>query len=177
MTTLVRIVIGTLLLILGRKLFWVFVGAVGFLVGFNLATRYLAGQPDWVILLIALFVGFLGAGLAVVLQRVAVVVAGFFAGGYLALEMIALLGLGSSEFSWVPFIFGGIAGALLLSIFFDWALILLSSLAGASLVAQALPQLVAINQNAVTLIFVALVVVGCLIQAGLMRQEEPELAT
>jgi hypothetical protein len=176
MTTLVQILLGALLLILGRKLFWVFVGAIGFLVGFSLASRYLAGQPDWVILLVALFAGFLGAGLAVVLQRVAVVVAGFFAGGYLALNLIALLGLGSGEFSWVPYIFGGIAGALLLSVLFDWALILLSSLAGATLVAQSLPQLLAVDQNAVTLIFVVLLILGFLIQAGIMRQEEPAAA-
>jgi len=54
------IVLGIILLLFGRKLFWFFVGVIGFLTGVLLATHYLQGQPEWVILIIALIAGVLG---------------------------------------------------------------------------------------------------------------------
>ena len=41
---IITIVTGAILLLLGRPLFWLFVGIVGFLVGFDLAGLYLAGH-------------------------------------------------------------------------------------------------------------------------------------
>jgi hypothetical protein len=176
LTPAIRILVGGLLLILGRKLFWIFVGAIGFLFGFNLASQYLSAQPDWVILLVAVLAGIIGAGLAVFVQRAAVVVAGFLAGGYLTLQLLAQLGIGAQpapgDFAWLPFIVGGIVGALLLSVLFDWALIFLSSLAGANLITQAVNP----DANVFTLIFVGLLLIGVLVQAGLMRSEQPTTA-
>ena len=77
-----NILAGLAVLFFGRRLFWLFVGCVGFIVGFELAGDMLQGQPEWVILVIALGVGVLGAIASIFLQRVFVVVAGFFAGGY-----------------------------------------------------------------------------------------------
>lgn len=45
MTTWVSVALGLLLLFLGRKLFWVFVGVFGFLAGVQIATRVAQGQP------------------------------------------------------------------------------------------------------------------------------------
>ena len=41
--TVVGILVSVALLVLGRKLFWLFVGAVGFVAGALLATRLLGG--------------------------------------------------------------------------------------------------------------------------------------
>ncbi len=64
--------VGAALLILGRKLFWVFVGAIGFVLGMDIASRFLQGRPDWLILIVALGAGVLGALLALFLQRACV---------------------------------------------------------------------------------------------------------
>jgi len=46
MTTWVSVALGLLLLFLGRKLFWVFVGVFGFLAGVQIAAGGAQGQPD-----------------------------------------------------------------------------------------------------------------------------------
>ena len=55
------ILIGAVLLLVGRRLFWLFVGGVGFLVGFNFAGQALQEQPQWVIFSVAIGVGLVAA--------------------------------------------------------------------------------------------------------------------
>ena len=89
---LLPILIGLLCVFFGRRLFWVFVGGIGFLAGLHFAPLVAPGQSQWMILLIGLALGLVGAVLAIVLQRVAVAAAGWFAGGLLAIRMVAALG-------------------------------------------------------------------------------------
>lgn len=51
---------GILLLFLGRKLFWLFVALVGFLVGLTYIPQILPGQTETVILTVSLIAGLLG---------------------------------------------------------------------------------------------------------------------
>ncbi|MGA7216503.1 MAG: hypothetical protein WBX20_20055, partial [Terrimicrobiaceae bacterium] len=76
LTPLAQILAGLALLLFGRRLFWVFVGVIGFIAGMRFGAEVVKGQPEVVILLIAVAMGLLAALLAVVLQRVAVAVAG-----------------------------------------------------------------------------------------------------
>src|SRR6516164_4337637 len=80
----VDIVIAVVLLLFGRRLFWLFVGCIGFIVGFNYATQIFQGhdQPGWVPLVVAVVIGLVAAILSIFLQRLVVAIAGFFAGGY-----------------------------------------------------------------------------------------------
>jgi hypothetical protein len=72
----VSIILGLAVLVLGRKLFWLFVGVAGFVFGLNLATELLGGeQADWLILAAGLAVGLLGAVVAIVVQRIAIGIA------------------------------------------------------------------------------------------------------
>ena len=155
------IVLGIILLLLGRKLFWFFVGVIGFLTGVLLATHYLQGQPEWVILIIALVAGVLGALLAGLVERVAVEIVGFLGGGYIALGLLPLLKLGNGQFSWLPFLVGGVIGALLVAILLDWALILISSLEGSLLIIQNTH----FSASYASLVFVVLIVIGFVVQA------------
>lgn len=163
----IPLVIGGLLLLLGRKLFWLFVAAVGFAAGWTVATNLLHVQPDWLALVLALLVGVAGALLAHFVSRVAVGLAGFLAGGFLALSLVGLLDLQANWLGWVAFMVGGILGALLLGAALDWALIGLSSLAGAVLVAGAL----GLSSTAHLLVLIGLFVVGVIIQAALRGKE------
>ena len=72
--------VGGLLLGLGRKLFWFFVAASGFVAGLYIADRVLSIRPEWLVLVIGLVLGVIGAIAAVFIQKIAIGVAGFLAG-------------------------------------------------------------------------------------------------
>jgi hypothetical protein len=129
---------GILLLFLGRKLFWLFVAVVGFLVGMTFAPELLPNQPDSVILVISLITGLLGALLAAMLQKLAVALAGFAAGGYIVYYLLEFIAVNLGDYQWMAILAGGILGALLAGSMFDWALILLTSASGATLISQGL---------------------------------------
>jgi uncharacterized protein DUF4203 len=160
------VVVGLVLLAFGRRLYWLFVGAVGFAFGLSVATKWLGRQPDLVTLVIALAVGVLGAVLAIFLTRLAVALAGFAGGAWLAAGLwSAMAAHPPSTVPWLPALVGGILGAVLAGTLFGWVLIVLSSLIGAGLVAEYLP----ISPGARGVVLVVLAIVGVLAQAGALR--------
>ncbi len=74
---LLRVMVGVAMLTLGQKLFWLFVGGIGFVYGIHIAAQFFHGQSDWIVIVIALLAGLLGALIAIFLQNVAVWLAGF----------------------------------------------------------------------------------------------------
>jgi hypothetical protein len=163
-----NLLIGAALLIAGRRLYWLFVAAVGFVVGAQLATEAFAAQAAGWTIWLALGIGLLAALISVFLQRVVVGLAGFFAGGYL-LHAFALQQHHAS-WAWMAFLLGGILGAVLILAVFDWALIVISALMGAALIVQNAPLEPAWSTPA----FVALLVLGLVVQARhLVRHKEP----
>jgi len=166
MLSVISLILGAALLIAGRKLFWLFVGAAGFVAGLQLATQLWQG-PEILAIIVGLVVGVIFALLAIFLQSVAIGVAGFLAGGYILTVLAGMIGLEQGAFSWIVYIIGGIIGVLLVIFLFDWALITLSSLAGASLITQAL----ILPSGIGGVIFLALVILGVLIQGSTIRRE------
>ena len=168
-----RILLGTLLLLLGRRLFWLFVGVVGFVGGLQLAERVLPGQSEDVVIVFSVVIGLLAAVLAIVLRRVALGVAGFLAGGYLLTQFLttALPATNPENTAtlapWVVFLVGGLVGAVLMNVVFDWTLIVLSALGGAALICKCIHGL---NTQIMTAIFTGLSLFGVLAQAGLLRR-------
>ena len=114
-----NIFIGLILLALGRKLFWLFVGCIGFI-----------------------------------------------AGGYISIIVSALMSFNAEQLLWLFFIIGGIIGAVLMFLIFDWTLILISSLSGASLIVQTTE----LGHDMEMLVFTVLVIIGMIIQTILLRQ-------
>src|SRR5256884_4627890 len=88
-TAIVGILIGVVVLIFGRKLFWLCVAAVGFAAGFEVAPHFVHEPTPLLMLTLGLVFGFIGALLALFLQKVAIAVAGFLAGGKLATAIAA----------------------------------------------------------------------------------------
>jgi hypothetical protein len=169
-----RLITGILLLLFGRNLFWLFCAAIGFLVGAALAARALPGQPEWVMLVVGLAVGLVGALLALVLPNVIGMIAGFAAGGYLALTLIEAVGARPGELAWLAFLIGGAVGAIAVLLLFDWALIGLSSLMGSFTIVNGLP----LHGTLVILLTGLLFVVGVAVQAGLWKsRQRREIAT
>jgi len=164
---ILNIIVGAALLFFGRKVFWLFVAMVGFVAGMSLAANTFNG-PDWLNITIGLVVGFVAALLAVFVQGFAISLAGFLAGGYIALQILPILNLEGGWLPWLGFIVGGIIGVILINAVLDWALIILSSLAGSALIIDAidLPQVLAV------IAFVALVIVGFSVQARELKRKK-----
>lgn len=135
-----RILAGGILLVLGRKLFWVYLAVLGFVVGLTLATRLFDVQPGWAQIAIGVVFGIVGALLAYFFQEIAVAVAGFFGGAYIAVSFLTVFAIRPTQvgdlLTWSLFIAGGIVGALLAVTLLDWVLVILTSLAGTLLVLE-----------------------------------------
>jgi MFS family permease len=162
-TSVFSLAAGIILLLFGRRLFWLFVGCIGFVAGFYSAGAHLVHQPEWMALVIGLAVGVIGAFIAVFLQHIAIGLSGFGAGGMIAVRLTEIAGIQTGPFFWGTFFIGGIIGLILLMLFFDWALILLSSMVGSAMVTGFFHIAPPLNLAA----FVALVAVGILVQAKL----------
>jgi hypothetical protein len=158
---LAPILVGLAVLIFGRRLFWLFVGAAGFAIGLTFAHYFALGYLQGMASSIALVVGVLAALLAITLQRVAIGAAGFLVGGNILLELLRGSSLLMGQSEWLPFLIGGLAGALLIGAIFDWALIVLSSLLGAMLIAREVPVAPPLRM----VLFVILLAVGFAVQA------------
>lgn len=134
------IMVGLLLLGWGHQFYWLFVGTAGFLAGFKAATTWAVSLSSLHQLLIAIAGGLLGIIAAVAVRRVAFAFAGFVIGGYAAITLSAFLGLTVGVTPLILFLLGGLSGLALIALMVDWALIGLSSLAGALLIAVSLVE-------------------------------------
>lgn len=167
MLNLINLLLGAALLLAGRKLFWLFIGIVGFITGVQLASRFWDG-PEWTAIVIGIVVGLLFALLAVFIEALAIGIAGFLVGGFVLTTFTNSLGFTDGLLFWLFFAIGGMIGLLLVMFLFDWALIVLSSLAGASLVVQALFA----QGGPGGLVFIGLFLLGLIIQGMVLLREE-----
>ncbi len=168
--TLPLLITGAFLLVFGRKLFWLFVAAVGFAAGMVIASKLFHDQPQSVFLIAGVGTGLLGAIIALFVQHIAIGIAGFLAGGFAALMIMDLSGVGTTPFPWVAFLVGGIVGAVLVAILFEWALVVVSSVTGAAAIVYAL----AMPSTAGLIAFIVLAMAGVVIQSSLKKKGKRE---
>jgi hypothetical protein len=165
---IVGILIGGVILFFGRKLFWLCVAAVGFAIGVEIAPQLVHEPSSLLALVVALVFGLLGALLALFLQKIAIAVLGFLAGGKLACAIAAAFFVHYPQYSTIIFIVGGVIGAILLLVLFDWALIVFSSLIGAHLIV--FQGAVTLPPTGSTLVFIGLAIIGIIVQAASFRR-------
>lgn len=168
----INILVGIAILVAGRRLFWLAVGAVGFLAGLGLALNYLNIESMVVLLLVGLVAGVIGIVIALFLQQVAIIISGFLMGGYLSLEVVNLLNVEAVPWEWLIFIVGGIIGAIIVSALFEYALIVISAMVGAAMITQPLnlsPEITAIA-------WLGLFIIGLVIQ-GRLSNPAPRQST
>lgn len=164
----VNIPIGLFLIFSGRRLFWLFVACVGFAVGYHTAQNAFAMQSMIVVMVVSILVGLLGAVIAILFQKAAILIAGFGAGSYFVLSFFDRFSDWPAPMVWLSVIIGGIVGAVILFLIFDGALIFLSSLTGATLIVQS----TAFNPWIALAIFLALCSVGITFQSRLAAYEK-----
>jgi hypothetical protein len=166
--TILTGILGLVLLLRGRKLYWFFVGLVGFIVGVYIGFTFVTagGWLRWV-LIIGIGIGF--TLLARLAQKVMAVITGAL--------VLAGIGYMLPPVSWpmavryVAVAVMGLIGAIIGLKLFDWALIIGSALVGASLLNGVLPfvtevaKLPPLSVSAKWLVLAGLVVIGILFQA------------
>jgi hypothetical protein len=163
---IISALIGIVILLFGRRLFWLCVAAVGFAAGVEFAPHFVHEPSTLVLLTVAILLGVIGALLALFLQKIAIAVAGFLAGGKLAIALAVAFLVHSEQYYWITFLIGGIIGAILLLVLFDWALIALSSVVGAYLILGA----IALPPSGTSILFIVLVALGVIVQVTSMRR-------
>jgi len=165
---IVGALIGVVILLFGRKLFWLCVAAVGFAAGVEIAPHLVHEPSPLLALTVAIILGIIGALLALFLQKIAIAVLGFLAGGKLAGAIAAAFLIHYGEHSTIVFLAGGIIGAILLLFLFDWALIVVSSLIGSHLIVY--QGAIVLPQSGSLIVFIGLAVIGMLVQAASFRR-------
>ncbi|MFO7715196.1 hypothetical protein [Desulfosarcina sp.] len=152
---------GALLLVLGWKLFWLFVGVVGFAAGLQAAKLVFDPQPFWMLWAAGLICGGIGAIMALFFQRLAIGIGGFIAGSTIAFHLMLVAGYDAGV---LVVLIGGVAGAVALYLLFDWALILLSSVVGTTLIIEAAGR----QAPYAPVLYALLIAAGVIFQASLL---------
>jgi hypothetical protein len=156
------VLLGLIVLIYGRRLFWIFIAIAGFLAGMEFTRAVFDNQPYWIMLLGGVTAGLIGSLLAVFVERIAFVLAGFYAGSYLGMMICHTFGFMGKDLFFI--IIGGLIGAVFSGLLMNWAIILLSCLVGAAAISSQLE----LDQTFRTIVFIALVMIGAYTQARSM---------
>jgi hypothetical protein len=164
---ILRIMLGTIELLMGRRIFWLMIGIVGFLFGLFVTLNYLQLEV-WLNILAGLVAGVIFAGLALVIPKVMVAILGFIAFGITAVTIAAPFGLerGSILF-WILFVLAGLFGASLVFWLFDWALIIGTSMIGATSILSGLGTLTHVSSESLLwlIFFLFLLAIGVSFQS------------
>lgn len=166
MVLALNLAVGAALLLLGRKLFWLFVAGLGFILALRLAMQFMPNAvSNTPAIVIALIVGLIGALMARFIQRLAVRLAGFLAGALIAITAIQYLAIDAGLWTWAIALLAGLIGALMATWLFGWALVIVSSIIGAGVIAVSLN----LPANWAVPVFTAAAVVGVFVQSGWLR--------
>jgi hypothetical protein len=160
---IILIIVGLLQLLFGRRLIWLFVGISGFLLGYTFAAELLPGQPVFIQVLIGLLLGLVFGGLAILLQKPLAAIAGFIGLGSVGSLIASAANLGETT-RWVLFVILGIIGAVIIFRYYDWGLIAISSLNGASAIISGLSFMISFPVFIALLLGIALAAVGIVFQ-------------
>jgi hypothetical protein len=163
----IQVVAGAVLLLFGRRLFFLLLGAAGFLLGFGLVS---SGAPEAlglnlaseVRLVIAVVVGLVCLALAFMVQRLALTVAGALLGGVASWQAVQLAGLQWNGLELALVLVGAVVGAMLIHAVFAVVLVGVSAWVGTSLI---LP-VTGLEGTGAVLAGLFLLLIGVAVQAG-----------
>jgi hypothetical protein len=162
-----QIIAGVLLLLLGRRILWLFLGILGFFVTRLLALTYLPDLSGQTTLIIALAGGGLAASLILLAEKLAVTGGGVLGGAFVGAFVWQQLVPGAGGMPWIGIVAGAILGFLIVRFVVKLALAIMASAVGAALLALALPE-----PEYRMIAFVVLLIVGLVLQSGLLRKKK-----
>lgn len=137
-TTMIRLSIGFISLTTGRQLHWLYAGGITFLSVFFLVPSLFGTNPDTNLFFTALVAGIIVGVLASMLGSIVTTISLFLAGAYLLVTLPEVLGWVSTWTNVTLIASAGLVAILMALVWYDFTLILLSSLTGAGLVVQTL---------------------------------------
>jgi len=163
--TVIRGVIAGILLFLGRELNFLFAAAMAGLIALRL-TPFLPSQwPGWSDYAFIGLLAVAAAAITLINERVGYFLSGFLAGGYFLIEYYEP---GVLTFPLLPFIVGSVIGSIIIGLFTEWALMVVSCLIGAYYVTN----LFTLSPTAEILVGSGLFIIGALTQVILMRMQK-----
>ena len=160
----VRGVIAGILLFLGRELNFLFAAAMAAFIGFRLTPLLPSQWPGWADYVFMGVLALIAAAITLSNSRVGYFLSGFLAGGYFLIEYFQP---GMLTVPWLLFLIGGVIGSLIMGIFTEWALMVVSCLIGAYYVTN----LFTLSPTAEILVGSGLFIIGALTQVILMRMQ------
>jgi len=152
---------GITLLVAGRRLFWLIVAVLGFMVGYQFVQDQFPTMRQETVLIVGIVLGIGGAILAVFIQKLGIAIAGFLAGGLIGSSLWQWLG-NTGDSTLLVFLIAGVIGCFVMMLLFEWALVIMTSLAGAGLLIQSFE---AENQGLAGLLFLGLTLFGIFVQS------------
>jgi hypothetical protein len=155
---IIRAVIGGVFLLLGRELNFFFAAVMAAFIGLRLTPFLPVGWPRWSQYAFIAGLALLAAALTVLRKRAGYVLSGFLIGASVLVEYFEP---GVLTLPVLPFLFGGVLGALIFGFFTEWALMVVSCLVGA----YVLTNLFALPPNARILVGAGLFIIGAVTQA------------
>lgn len=161
----VRGIVGAIILFLGRELNFIFAAGMAALISFRLVPNLPAAWPSWADTGFIAAMALLAAALVLINERAGYFISGFLAGGFILVEYFAP---GVLAIPILPFFVGGVIGSLILGVFTEWALIVVSSVIGAIY----LTGMFRMAETPRTLLTAGLVIIGALIQVLIMRAQK-----
>jgi hypothetical protein len=163
---MISLATGVLLLLAGRRLFWLAVGLAACLLTWR-ALASLLGE-GWISLGLSLLAGLACAWLTVRFVRTVALMAGFLVGAILLPAGASLLGI---DVGWYALaLTGGVGGAVLVALAMNWGLILATAFAGAGAIAEGLRASLALSAPVANVILLALLALGVTWQASQLRR-------
>ena len=158
---------GLLLLIAGRKFFWLAAGLAAFVLGLSFFEAVFK-DAGWIGIMLSAIGGIIFGWLAVKFIRIAGYIIGALAG---AAALPFMLGLFGIAWSWLAMaLIGAVLGFLLVRFFFDWGLIIMTAWIGANAVVTSANQFINFGVILSSVGFFILLIAGILLQRRMMRK-------
>ena len=157
-----RGVIGAIFLFLGRELNFFFAAAMAAFIALRLTPILPPNWPQWSEYAFIGVLALLAAAIAIVNERLGYYLSGFLVGSSFLVELYEP---GVLTLPLLPFLIGGVIGSVVMGIFTEWALVVISCLVGAYF----LTSLFTLSSMAKTLVGAGLFIIGALTQVILMQ--------
>ncbi len=163
---LILIILGLLALLLGKRMFWMFAGIVGFALGWWLASRLLPPTTEILLRVLAgVIAGIIVSGLSRFLGGWAIRIVAAIAGLVILpmlLSSLKMLG-GLPEMLWA--VIGAALGFVFALFATNWTLILLSSVLGAGLILSGAQVFLSLSEGVRMIVGFILIIVGAVVQS------------
>jgi hypothetical protein len=160
----IRAIVGAVFLALGRELNFFFAAAMAGLVGLRLTPLLPQEWPNWTEYAFILGLAVAAAGIVIARERLGYFISGFLVGSYFLVEYYEP---GVLTLPLLPFLVGGVIGTVIIGIFTEWALMVVSCLVGAYF----LTNVFTLSPTAKLLVGSGLFIIGALTQVSLRQMQ------